>query len=358
MDDPSSSRKRKREKNRERNRRRNASRNPLRDADVFLRRTFYSIVPNKAHRIKSRELIQKVRTAIVAKFKNSEVDVYGSYGSGTALVDSDVDFCVKMETRNALFTIRRITDILLKIGIIVDDDLTRFDMPVPGGTVTVYFTFGLDVESGIHVDLSLNNPLAPISCAFVKAIVDFHFMEKMLLVLIKYFATCHDLNNKKKGLPNTGHIYLGVHVLHKNKVIPHFLKKEHVTDLSELVQEANSYTIVAENFSKSPAVTTVASLLLDYFKYYSEDVDYTTMAISIRGGCLVTKQSLGWPEDETGYRLAILDPFKGDNAGERVKRGWLRRMRKAFKHAREILEDGSRFERLFEPFDFNEITIV
>lgn len=161
-------------------------------------------------------------------------------------------------------------------------------MPVPGGTVTVFFTFGVDMKSQIHVDVSLNNPLASLSCAFVKAVVDFHFMEKMLLLLIKHFATCQDLNNKKKGLPNTGHIYLGVHVLLRNNVIPPFLNKEQVTDLDGLVLEANNYTTVSKNFSKPSAVTTVASLLLDYFKYYSEDVDYSKMAISIRGGCLVT----------------------------------------------------------------------
>lgn len=161
-------------------------------------------------------------------------------------------------------------------------------MHVPGrSNVTVYYAFGVDIESEIHVDLSLNNPLALISCAFVKAVVDFHFMEKMLLILIKHFATCHGLNNKKWGLPNIGHIYLGVHVLHKNNVIPPLLNKEPMTDLDGLIQESNSYTIVSENFSKSPAVTTVASLLLDFFKYY-EAFDYDNMALSIRGGCLVS----------------------------------------------------------------------
>lgn len=69
----------------------------------------------------------------------------------------------------------------------------------------------------------------------------------------------------------------------------------------------------------------------------------------------ISKQSLGWPSEKNGYRLAIVDPFKGDNAGRRVRRKGLRRMILAFKRGREILEDGTQFERLFEPFKFRSI---
>lgn len=159
-------------------------------------------------------------------------------------------------------------------------------MPTSNGILLVYFSFYFDPKSGIHVDISLNNPLGPLNSAFIKAVVDFHFINKMFLVLIKHFATCQGLNEKEGGLPNYGHVLLGIHVLRKNNVIPPFLKEEQITDLHELIKESKSYSIGLEIFCKSPA--TVASLLIDYFRYYSEDVDYTQMAISIRGNCLVT----------------------------------------------------------------------
>lgn len=346
-------RKRTREKSRERNRRRKRIRNPLREVDLFLRTTFDSIVPGKSYKRRCKRLIQKIRGAITSAYKKSEVVVYGSNSCGIALPHSDIDIGIKTETRKPLYTIRRITRVLKRIGVMPGKKLWENYIPVPGGTVLVYFSFCEDVESKIRVDVSLNNPMAPLDAAFVKAVVNFHFMNKMFLVLIKYFAICQRLNEKEDGLPNSGHVLLGIHILQKNNVIPRFLNQEQITDLNELVRESKSYDVGHENFLKSSA--TVASLLIDYFRYYSEEFDYTEMAISIRGSCLVTKQSLGWPNEENGYRLAIVQPFSGHNAGKRVTVVGLEKIKRAFAIARKILASESQLERLFQPFDFTSI---
>lgn len=69
----------------------------------------------------------------------------------------------------------------------------------------------LDLETNISVDMSLNNPLALIKSTFIK-VVDYHFINKTFLVLIKHFASCQVLL-KKADFP-TGHVLLGIHFLY------------------------------------------------------------------------------------------------------------------------------------------------
>lgn len=135
-------------------------------------------------------------------------------------------------------------------------------------------------KSKISASLSLNNPVAPFASIFVKAMVDHRLLERMQLVLIKKSATCYTLNDVRKN-SNIRHTYLYVFVLQK------FLNKEQITSLDDLVQKSNSFDIASE-FLKPLGITTVASLLLDFFKFYSREVNFIEMAISVRGGCLLT----------------------------------------------------------------------
>lgn len=147
----------------------------------------------------------------------------------------------------------------------------------------MYSDKAVDQDSDINVDMSLYNSVAPLASAFFKAVVDYNFRAKMFLVLVKYFAICHGLNGTN-GLANCGHVYLGIHTLRQNNVIPPFLSEEQISDMDELIEESLSYKI-PKNFSRSRA--TLAGLLIDHFKYY-EDFNFTEMAISIRGGSVVT----------------------------------------------------------------------
>lgn len=79
---------------------------------------------------------------------------------------------------------------------------------------------------------------------------------------------------------------LGIFVLQRNEVIPPFFRKEKITNLNELVEESRSYNTGTHNFHRSEA--TLASLLVDFFKFYGQDFDYFRKALPIREGCLVT----------------------------------------------------------------------
>lgn len=71
------------------------------DANKIHSTIFEPLIPKDRQETKRKELLDNVRKLIKSKYRYSEVFVYGSYASGTALYWSDLDIGVKVKTQNA-----------------------------------------------------------------------------------------------------------------------------------------------------------------------------------------------------------------------------------------------------------------
>ncbi|KAK1371768.1 hypothetical protein POM88_037860 [Heracleum sosnowskyi] len=82
--------------------------------------------------------------------------------------------------------------------------------------------------------------------------------------------------------------------------------------------------------------------------------DFKKDAISVIGGKIVSKQSLGWGGGEQKYNLAIVDPFGDENIGRTVSPLGIDLIKGAFREAESILA-GSRPHDLFKPVEDSHV---
>ncbi|KAL6561959.1 hypothetical protein OROGR_002966 [Orobanche gracilis] len=307
------------------------------EINTYLENRYTTLIPGPVLERKRKDLIKHVRSTIKVQFVDAKVCVYGSSGSGTALISSDVDLCVYVKTENPDETITQIANLLDQGGF--KDVKERSAKDRLG-----IFCYHEEAENKTYIDLTLNNKVARRTSKFIRSIVNINHTVKILLVLVKKFTMCFGIDDQKRGtLSSVGFSYMVVLVLQLNNLLPKFS----TTEFHDLIIEANAYKVRFVEVSEECGNASTLQLLRAFFHYYNECYDFENDAISIIGGHVVSKQSLGWGGGEQKYALAIVDPFGADNVGRTVSFDGRKQIMISFKNAERIL-GGTRPQMLFK----------
>lgn len=324
------------------------------DAEIntYLENRYHSLVPGPILTKKRRDLIKKVKSLIKATYSNSKIRVYGWAFAGTALISSDIDFVVYVETdsadsNSADSTINQIVNVLENAKF---KDIQKREVHDRIGI----FCYDEDQnKSKTYIDLTLNNRMARKASKLIRSVVDVNPSIKMLVVLVKEFSKCYNINDPKRGtLASVGYTYMVVFVLQLNNLLPRFINRDAVNELVALIGEADAYKVRFDESSQESGNTTTLQLLRTFFHYYNKEHDFNRNAISIIGGQVVSKQSLGWGGGGQKYTLSIVDPFGPENIGRTVSYQGMVQIKVAFDKAESILA-GSKPHDLFRPVNQN-----
>lgn len=114
MENNSDSRKRYRDKEaKPKSKKRNQTCNSDAEKNMYLENRYRSLIPGPVLAKKREKLVKKVKNLIESGYQNSTVGVYGSYLSNTALISSDIDFVVYINTDCAERAVDEIMEILV-----------------------------------------------------------------------------------------------------------------------------------------------------------------------------------------------------------------------------------------------------
>ncbi|KAK1350240.1 transcriptional regulator ATRX [Heracleum sosnowskyi] len=212
----------------------------------------------------------------------------------------------------------------------------------------MWCVFGRDSELHVKFDITLNQPNGSTVTSIVRSAATNEVTARHLIVLVKEFAKCQDINNASSGtLSSIAYCFLCIYFLIKCKILPPVPSGNEIRDLSSenianLLEEFQTSTL---NFEATPDPL-LSDLLYSFFRFYTQDFDFKVHAISLSHAGFVKKADLGWPHTDLEGKVilrnqvVILNPYGSENMSQSVNKNGMKRIEAAFKAACKILLDG------------------
>ncbi|KAF9813287.1 hypothetical protein IEO21_05671 [Rhodonia placenta] len=308
-----------------------------------------------------KEDVRKLLERLIRTIElDSRLLSFGSTANGFSLRNSDMDLCCLIDSEERLSA----TDLVNMLGDLLERETKFHVKPLPHARIPIV-KLSLDpapgLPFGIACDIGFENRLALENTRLLMcyAMIDPARVRTMVLFL-KVWSKRRKINSPYKGtLSSYGYVLLVIYFLVHVKsppVLPNLQQVPPLRPISKEDTHLNGHNIwffddieLLRQRWKSSNTESVAELLIDFFKYYSRDFNYSSGVASIRAG-LLKKDSKGWvSEAEKGSprernRLCIEDPFETDfNVARCVTRDGLYTIRGEFMRASRILS--SRPER-------------
>ncbi|PCH43049.1 hypothetical protein WOLCODRAFT_138177 [Wolfiporia cocos MD-104 SS10] len=302
-----------------------------------------------------KEDVRKLLERLIRTIEpDSRLLSFGSTANGFSLRNSDMDLCCLIDSEERLSA----SDLVVMLGDLLERETKFHVKPLPHARIPIV-KLTLDpapgLPQGIACDIGFENRLALENTRLLMcyAMIDPARVRTMVLFL-KVWSKRRNINSPYKGtLSSYGYVLLVIFFLVHVKnppVLPNLQQMPPLRSISPEDTHLNGYNIwffddidLLRQRWKSSNTETVAELLIDFFKYYSRDFNYTSGVASIRSG-LLKKESKGWvSEHERGSprernRLCIEDPFETDyNVARCVTRDGLYTIRGEFMRASRIL---------------------
>lgn len=277
---------------------------------------------------------------------------FGSMANGFALKNSDMDLCCLMprdEGKDGA-TLPSSSELVEQLSELIRQDTDFHVLPLPKARIPIIkisHSATPDMPYDISCDIGFNNQLA---LENTRLLLSYAMLDpprlRALVLFIKVWTKRRKLNSPYTGtLSSYGYALLVLFFLIHVKmppVLPNLQRIPAGRELSQhdiMLEGHNIYFYddmdALRRIWRSENTDSVGELLLDFFRYFSRDFNYTKDAISMRTeGGLVTKESRRWTHD----LLCIEDPFQaGYNVARTVTKDGLYTIRGEFMRASRLL---------------------
>ncbi|KAH9834392.1 uncharacterized protein C8Q71DRAFT_139441 [Rhodofomes roseus] len=308
-----------------------------------------------AEELAVKEDVRKLLERLIRTIEpDSRLLQFGSTANGFSLRNSDMDLCCLIDSEERLAA----TDLVNMAGDLLERETKFHVKPLPHARIPIV-KLSLDpapgLPYGIACDIGFENRLALENTRLLMcyAMIDPPRVRTMVLFL-KVWSKRRKINSPYKGtLSSYGYVLLVIYFLVHVKsppVLPNLQVMPPLRPISKEETHLNGHNIwffddieLLRQRWKSSNTDSVAELLIDFFKFYSREFQYSHGVASIRAG-LLTKDSKGWESEyEKGSprernRLCIEDPFEVDyNVSRCVTKDGLYTIRGEFMRASRIL---------------------
>ncbi|KZT64835.1 hypothetical protein DAEQUDRAFT_698077 [Daedalea quercina L-15889] len=308
-----------------------------------------------AEELAVKEDVRKLLERLIRTIEpDSRLLSFGSTANGFSLRNSDMDLCCLIDSEERLSA----TDLVNMVGDLLERETKFHVKPLPHARIPIV-KLSLDpapgLPYGIACDIGFENRLALENTRLLMcyAMIDPPRVRTMVLFL-KVWSKRRKINSPYTGtLSSYGYVLLVIYFLVHVKsppVLPNLQLMQPLRPISKEETHLNGHNIwffddieLLRQRWKSANTESVAELLIDFYKFYSREFQYTHGVASIRAG-LLSKEVKGWESEfEKGSprernRLCIEDPFEIDyNVARCVTRDGLYTIRGEFMRASRIL---------------------
>ncbi|RDB24414.1 Non-canonical poly(A) RNA polymerase PAPD5 [Hypsizygus marmoreus] len=242
---------------------------------------------------KTREAVLScIRRVVNNRFRNAQINVFGSCATGLSLPNSDIDVVVTAanipDVKDALF---KLSSKLKYSGLTNTKIFVNHRAQVPILTLTTSEEYG-----SFNVDIGINNNLGIEAIDLIKGYLSRMPALRPLLLVLKGFLRQRNLNDASRG-------GLGSYAL---------------TCLCISFLQVNPRKRPQEFIDKPMETESLGALLTDFMFYYGFEFPYTTSYISVSEGKVLPKsepmESLSIkcpirPDYDISKSVSKLDPF-------------------------------------------------
>lgn len=306
--------------------------------------------------------------AIAPHFIGCGLYITGSTLNGFGTMTSDMDLCLMITPRDldqrvdAILVLSSVMGHLKDLPWVKDMDLIFAKVPILRATFNPPF-------ENIIVDLNANNSVAIRNTHLLCYYSAFDWRVRPLVCVIKEWAKRRGINDaNKSSLTSYSLVLLVIHYLQCGMPIPV------LPSLQQLFPErfGNQIDVRSLNVTESLAEViewdndrnsmSLGELLIGFFKYYQEEFDFDTDAISVRLGRVVGRKYVVNNSTPTNYLsqwrcICIEEPFTYSNTAHSVFDDRVFNcIKKAFEEASDTLSKNSDLNSLIDtkPITFDD----
>ena len=277
---------------------------------------------------KARDRIYKhLKRNIERKLNGSQLHAFGSTQSRTSLGVGDLDLCLVVDAPSPRKILNKVRNIL--------NDLDMTEIEVIGRAKVPIIKFK-DPETGLPIDISVNNELALYNTELIRAYADTHPMVRNGVLSIKYWASSRAINQAFMGTLSSYAwtlLAIGSRQADPQIGLPNLQKnaEPNVLDLDD------TYDVGFHSKTVSPWKPNMdhATCFVSFIRRFVFDWPFEHDVVSIRNGGTVSRSEKGWAEGEPDawtllpdhldrrlgeHSMPIEDPFSLNHDLSRVLR--------------------------------------
>ncbi|KEG04911.1 nucleotidyltransferase, putative [Plasmodium vinckei vinckei] len=233
------------------------------------------LTPTKEEKLLKLKSLIKLEIIVKSIYPNCKMEVFGSFVTGLSIPGSDIDVCFMNIEQSDLDTLTIIGYALIKLNIcrnmrIIKDAKVRI----------LKYT---DNESGVNVDICINQSSSRESTEFIKKKIKEYIYLRPLVILIKFFLSSRNLNETYTG--GIGSFMLCCMVLHFLQIHP----------ISFDTKTYNS--------------TNLVSLIIEFLYFYNLEYALNDKCAVLRGLGHVMPRYLRTEYERNNNRLCIENPI-------------------------------------------------
>lgn len=151
----------------------------------------------------------------------------------------------------------------------------------------MWCVFGRDTKLHVKFDITLNQPNGSTVTSIVRSAAANQVTAKRLIVLVKEFAKSQDINSASTGtLSSIAYCFLCIYFLIKCKMLPQVPPGDEFNDAEKIADLLGEYQISTLTFEPTP-YPLLSDLLYGFFRFYTQEFDFTVYAISLSHSGLV-----------------------------------------------------------------------
>ncbi|KAI9478209.1 MAG: hypothetical protein EXX96DRAFT_569978 [Benjaminiella poitrasii] len=303
---------------------------------------YHKLISSRQSFRKRQMLTTKILNILKEEWPNYEFNVhlFGSSVNNLGTDQSDVDICIST-TWNGLKSMRTLATVLKKHGLYILRIISKAKVPI----VKIW-----DPVLELACDLNVNNTLALQNTKMIKTYVAIDPRVRPLILLIKHWAKQRKLNDAASGGTLSTYTWtcMAIHflqtrsppILPKLHEIPHRLSKDNI-QLNGLNTSFCQDMPRLVGFGKANTES-LGSLFYNFFRKFAYEFDYKTQVISVRHGCLLTRDEKEWQyqgsNTEGKHGLCVEEPLDTSrNLGNSANEASVRGLRMEFERAVHVL---------------------
>ncbi|KAI1824369.1 hypothetical protein F4861DRAFT_531014 [Xylaria intraflava] len=296
-----------------------------------MRELYDRLQPTKAVETKRLKLVQKLEKLLNETWPGHDIRVhlFGSSGNLLCTDDSDVDICIVTPWKK-LEGVCMLAELLAKHGM-------QKVVCVASAKVPIVKIWDPDLE--LSCDMNVNNTLALENTRMIKTYVEIDERVRPLAMIVKYWTRRRILNDAAFGGTLSSYTWICMIIAFLQLRQPPVLPVLHQRPHQKLPRQDGEIAAFADDIDKLRGFgdknqASLGELLFEFFRFFAHEFDYSTSALSVRLGRLITKREKKW-DLALNNQLCVEEPFNtnrnlGNTADDTAFRGIHIELRRAF----------------------------